>query len=94
MVHRQAGKTQIRTWRLIRVFPFCVKKVLLKCEKKKILTKALNLEMDQFKDTKSATMNIFSKKKQHFLLKAFIKAELNYVFTVNLFTIAANCMEK
>ena len=94
MVRQQTVKTQTRTWRLIRVFPFCVQKVLLKCEKKKILPKALNLEMDQFKETKSATMNIFSKKEQHFLLKSFVKAELNYVFTVNLFTIAENCMEK
>ena len=44
------------------------------------------------KETKSATMNIFLKK--IFLFKSFVKAELSYVFTINLFTIAENCMKK
>ena len=46
-----------------------------------------------FKETKSATMNIFRKKK-YFLFKSFVKVELSYVFAINLFTIAENCMEK
>ena len=45
-----------------------------------------------FKETKSATMNIFL----FFLFrfKSFVKVELSYVFTINLFTIAENCTEK
>ena len=44
------------------------------------------------KETKSATMNIF--RIFHFLFKSFVKVELSYVFTINLFTIAENCTEK
>ena len=44
------------------------------------------------KETKSATMNIFPF--FYFLFKSFVKVELSYVFTINLFTIAENCMEK
>ena len=47
----------------------------------------------QFKAAKSATMNIFRKKK-YFLFKSFVKAEISEAFTINLFTIAENCMEK
>ena len=32
-------------------------------------------------------MNIFQKKK-YFLFKSFVKVELSYVFTINLFTLA------
>ena len=46
----------------------------------------------EFKETKSATMNIFEK--ISFLFKSFVTAELSEVFTINLFTIAENCMEK
>ena len=45
------------------------------------------------KETKSATMNIFSIF-FYFLFKSFVKVELSYVFTINLFTIAENCTEK
>ena len=45
------------------------------------------------KETNSATMNIFLEKK-YFLFKSFVKVELSYVFTINLFTIAENCMEE
>ena len=38
------------------------------------------------KEAKSATMNIFGK--EYFLFKSFVKVELSYVFTINLFTIA------
>ena len=38
----------------------------------------------QFKETKSATMNIF--RFFLFVFKLFIKVELSYVFTINLFT--------
>ena len=44
------------------------------------------------KETKSATMNIFQN--FYFLFKSFVKVELSYVFTINLFTIAENCTEK
>ena len=44
------------------------------------------------KETKSATMNIF--RFFYFLFKSFLKVELSYVFTINLFTIAENCTEK
>ena len=41
-------------------------------------------------------MNIFSKNVIFFLnhFKSFVKVELSYVFTINLFTIAENCTEK
>ena len=42
------------------------------------------------KETKSATMNIF---RFFFLFKSFVKVELSYVFTKNLFTVAENCTE-
>ena len=45
------------------------------------------------KETESATMKIFGKK-IFFLFKSFVKVELSYLFTINLFTIAENCMEK
>ena len=45
-----------------------------------------------FKETKSATMNIF--RFFYFLFKSFVKVELSYVFTINLFTIAENRTEK
>ena len=44
-----------------------------------------------FKETRSVTMNIFSKKK---LFKSFVKIELSYVFTINMFSTAENCIEK
>ena len=46
----------------------------------------------QFKETKSATMNIF--RNFLFSFKSFVKVELSYVFTINLFTRAENCTEK
>ena len=44
------------------------------------------------KETKSATINIF----RFFLFsfKSFVQVELNYAFTINMFTIAENCTEK
>ena len=45
------------------------------------------------KEVKSATMNIF-RFFFYFLFKSFVKVELSYVFTINLFTIAKNCTEK
>ena len=32
--------------------------------------------------------------KIYFLFKSFVKVELSYLVTINLFTIAENCMEK
>ena len=39
------------------------------------------------KETRSVTMNIFRKKKS-FLFKSFVKIELSYVFTINMFSTA------
>ena len=44
------------------------------------------------KDTKSATTNIF--RIFYFLFKSFVKVELSYAFTINMFTGAENCTEK
>ena len=41
-----------------------------------------------FKETRSATMEIF--RFFYFLFKSFVKVEFSYVFTINLFTIAEN----
>ena len=49
-------------------------------------------QIESFKETKSVSMNIFRKKK--IIFKSFVKVELSYVFTINLFTIAENCTEK
>ena len=40
----------------------------------------------------SVTMNIFRKK--YFLFKSFAKVELSNVFTIKMFSISENCMEK
>ena len=45
------------------------------------------------KEARSVTMTIFRKKKS-FLFKSFVKIELSYVFTINMFSTAENCMEK
>ena len=45
------------------------------------------------KKTKSATMNIF-RFFFYFLFKLFVKVELSYAFTINMFTIAGNCTKK
>ena len=45
-----------------------------------------------FKETKSATMNIF--RNFSFSFKSYVNVELSYVFTINLFTVAENCTEK
>ena len=45
-----------------------------------------------FKETRSVTMNIFRKK--YFLFKSFVKIELSYVFTINMFSTAESCMEQ
>ena len=52
----------------------------------------LSLFLTSFKETKSATMNIF--RFFYFLFKSFVKVKLSYVFTINLFTFAENCTEK
>ena len=44
------------------------------------------------KETKSVTMSIFEK--NSFLFKSFVKIELSYVFTINMFSTAENCIEK
>ena len=50
------------------------------------------LQLTTLKETKSATMNIF--RNFYFVFKSFVKVELSYVFTINLFTMAENCTEK
>ena len=45
-----------------------------------------------FKEAKSVTLNMFRKKS--FLFKSFVKIKLSYVFTINMFSTAENCMEK
>ena len=44
------------------------------------------------KETRSVTMNIFSKK--YFLFKSFVKLELSYIFIINMVSTAENCKEK
>ena len=44
------------------------------------------------KETKSALMNIFLF--FYFIFKSFVKVDLSYAFTINMFTIAENCTEK
>ena len=44
------------------------------------------------KETRSVTMNIFRKK--YFLFKSFVKIELSYFFTINMFSTAESCMEQ
>ena len=44
------------------------------------------------KEARSVTINILSKK--YFLFKSFVKIELSYVFTINMFSTTENCMEK
>ena len=60
------------------------------------LTKSIKVKLCEdtslhFKDTRYVTMNIFSKK--YFLFKSFVKVELSYVFIINMFSTAENCME-
>ena len=56
-----------------------------------IYNSSYKLNFRSLKEAKSATMNIF---RIFFLFKSFVKVELSYVFTINLFTIAENCTEK
>ena len=66
---------------------------MLKWQSKAVVQVLANLHkltLRTVKETKSATMNIF--RKFLFLFKTFVKVELNYVFTINLLTIAENCM--
>ena len=46
----------------------------------------------QFKETKYATMYIF--RFFYIRFKSFVKVELSYVFTINLFSISENATEK
>ena len=46
----------------------------------------------QIKETRSVTMTIFRKK--YFLFKSFVKIELSYVYTINMFSTAESCMEQ
>ena len=48
--------------------------------------------MSLVKAAKSVTFDIF--RNFLFSFKSFVKVELSYVFTINLFTLAENCTEK
>ena len=67
-------------------------KVLTKI-KKKCNNYSAKLKLIEVKETRSVTMNIFSKK-IYFLFKSFVKIELSYVFTIDLFSTAESCMEQ
>ena len=43
------------------------------------------------KEARSVTMNTFAK--NYFLFKSFVKIELSYFFTKNMFSTAENCVE-
>ena len=76
------------TW--ILVFLLCswkIETLFLKWKYQKLQT------MQLLKAAYSVTMNIFQKKR-NFLFKSFVKVELSYVVTINLFFTAENCMEK
>ena len=45
------------------------------------------------KEARSVTMNIFRNKK-YFLFKSFVKVELSYVFTINMFSTAEKLQGK
>ena len=47
-----------------------------------------NKDFSLIKETRFATMDIF-RKKNTFLFKSFVKIELSYVFTINMFSTAA-----
>ena len=47
--------------------------------------------IELLKETRSVTMNIFRKKN---LFKSFVKIELSYVCTINMFSTAESCMEQ
>ena len=49
------------------------------------------ISMDKVKRTRSVIMNIFEEKN---LFKSFVKIELSYVFTINMFSTAESCMEQ
>ena len=44
------------------------------------------------KETRSVAVNIFRKFSS--LFKSFVKIEFSFVFTINMFSAAENCMEK
>ena len=48
--------------------------------------------LEFLKEIRSVTKKIFRKK--YFLFKSFVKVELCYVFTINMFSTAENCKEK
>ena len=51
-----------------------------------------DIGMIRIKAAYSVSFDIFQN--FYFLFKSFVKVELSYVFTINLFTIAENCTEK
>ena len=59
---------------------------------KSILRERKIQHFGRIKETKSATLNIFDI--FYFLFKLFVKVVFSYVFIINMFTAAKNCMEK
>ena len=51
-----------------------------------------NIYVTDIKETRYVSMNIFRKKTQ--LFKSFVKIELSYVLTINMFSTAESCMEQ
>ena len=52
-----------------------------------------SIRVQSVKETRSVTMNILRKKSISFF-KSFVKIELSYVFTINMFSTAESCMEQ
>ena len=53
----------------------------------------INTTSERLKETRVVTMYIF-RKIFFFFFKSFVKIELSYVFTINMFSTAENCIEK
>ena len=60
-----------------------IKTILISISFKRYISHSENPTL---KETKSATINIF--RNFYFVFKSFIKVQVSYVFTINLFTIA------
>ena len=56
-----------------------------------LFLKRIYYSKTSLKETRSVTMNIFRKKK--ILFKSFVKMEISYVCTINMFITVENCME-
>ena len=75
---------------LVLIIIFTMKILFLDLSKKKKITELIEQTL---KETRSVTMKKLFRKK-YFLFKLFVKVELCYVFTINMFSTAENCKEK